>query len=253
MVTVQVGTASRSYFLHVPQAYTGTTAVPLILDFHLLNSTGRAERLMSPYPAEVDPDGVIMAFPNGLPGPAGAAWDIGPCCVANADDVAFSRAVVEDVGKSACIDPRRVYAVGMSMGGGMAHYLGCEAADVFAGVAPSAFDLLEENVPDCKPAFPITVISFRGTADTVVPYAGGYSATIPGMPVNFLGAKGTFQKWAELDGCQGTPSAEDVATGCSTYANCKDGVEVVLCTKQGGNQAQGNASVSWPLLKSHLR
>ena len=45
----------------------------------------------------------------------------------------------------ACVDPKRVYAAGFSMGGGMAHYLACHAADVFAAVAPSAFDLLRRE------------------------------------------------------------------------------------------------------------
>ena len=132
----------------------------------------------------------------------------------------------------------------------MAHYLACHAADVFAAVAPSSFDLLQENVGDCLPPRPITVISFRGTADNLVPYAGGPSAVVPGMPVTFLGAQGTFQKWAEIDQCTGAPSAPD-GNGCSTYANCQGGVEVVLCTKQGGGQDAGNASIAWPVLKRH--
>ena len=61
-------------------------------------------------------------------------WNVGPCCVANVDDVAFAKALVTDVEKVACIDPKRVYAVGFSMGGGMTHYIGCHAADVFAAV-----------------------------------------------------------------------------------------------------------------------
>ena len=35
------------------------------------------------------------------------------------------------------------------------------------------------------------MISFRGTADTLVPYAGGSSSVVPGMPVTFLGAEGS--------------------------------------------------------------
>jgi polyhydroxybutyrate depolymerase len=70
------------------------------------------------------------------------------------------------------------------------------------------------------------------------------------MPVTFLGAQATFQKWAAIDQCTGSPSAPD-GNGCSTYANCQGGVEVVLCTKQGGGQEQGNASVAWPVLKRH--
>ena len=115
------------------------------------------------------------------------------------DDVAFARALVSQVRDIACIDSSRVYAVGVLTGGGMAHYLGCHAADMFAAVSPASFDLLEENVDDCIPARPITIVSFRGTAEARVPYEGGPSSLVPGMPLTFLGAQGTFEKWAEID------------------------------------------------------
>ena len=179
-----------------------------------------------------------MVFPNGLPGPSGNAWNIGPCCVPTADDVAFIKALVVQVQATTCLDTKRIYATGFSMGGGMAYYLACHAADVFAAVAPSAFDLLQENAAGCQPTRPISVISFRGSADTLVPYAGGFSAVVPGLPVTFLGAQATFQKWADIDGCSGTPSAPDAA-GCSTYRDCQGGAEVTLCTKQGGGAGLG--------------
>ncbi len=248
--TVMVGSQSRSYVLHVPAAYDGSSAVPLVVDFHPLGGSGPSERSSSPYPAQTDPEGVIMAFPSGQSGPMGGAWNVGPCCVANVDDVAFARALVEQVQGKACIDPKRIYAVGFSMGGGMSHYLACHAADVFAAVAPAAFDLLEENVGSCAPSRPITVVSFRGTSDPVVSYAGGYSDVVSGMPITFLGAPGTFEAWAGINECTGSPSAED-AQGCSTYSNCQDGVQVTLCTKQGGGHEAGNASVGWPILKQY--
>jgi polyhydroxybutyrate depolymerase len=171
--------------------------------------------------------------------------------VKNTDDVAFVKAMVAEIQETACIDPKRIYAVGFSMGGGMSHYLACHAADVFAAVAPAAFDLLKENVDDCKPSRPITVISFRGTSDPIVPYAGGYSSVVQGMPITFLGAKSTLEQWGKINGCTGSPSAEN-AQGCSTFSNCEGGVEVALCTKQGGSHEPGNASVGWPVLKRHV-
>jgi polyhydroxybutyrate depolymerase len=170
--------------------------------------------------------------------------------VANVDDVAFARALVTQISSTACIDPKQVYAVGFIMGGGMAYTLACQAADVFAAVASSGFDLLQENVADCQPPRPVAVISFRGSADNLVPYDGGPSSVVPGMPVTFLGAQGTFQKWAQIDGCVGSPSAQD-SNGCATYSSCQGGVEVVLCTKTGGGPEPGNASVAWPMLKRH--
>jgi polyhydroxybutyrate depolymerase len=235
--------------LHVPSTYDGTRPVPLLLDFHGLATSGGRQQQDSPYPAVTDPDGAVMAFPSGLAGPAGAAWNVGPCCVANVDDVAFARAIVVQVSATACIDPKRVYAVGFSMGGGMAHYLACHAADVFAAVAPASFDLLQENAGDCQPPRPITVISFRGSDDNLVPYEGGFSSVVPGMPVTFLGAQGSFQKWAEIDRCPGSPSAPD-GNGCSAYSGCAGGVEVVLCTESGG-QTYGDAGIAWPVLKRH--
>lgn len=248
--TLQVDGVSRRYLLHVPPIYDGSKPVPLLVDFHVLNGSGAQQFASSPYPAETDPEGAIMAFPTGLAGPSGPAWNVGPCCVANVDDVAFVRALVAKVSTTACIDPKRVYAAGVYPGGGMAYYLACNAADVFAAVAASSFDLMQENVDDCRPSRPITVISFRGTGDPLVPYAGGLSAVVPGMPVTFLGAQGTFQKWAEIDQCTGAPSAQD-GNGCSTYSNCSGGVEVMLCTMQGGGQEASNGSIAWPVLKRH--
>lgn len=247
---ITVGGKSRTYVLHVPAAYDATKASPFIVDFHPLGGSGPSERSSSPYPAQTDSEGVIMAFPSGLSGPSGGAWNVGPCCVADVDDVEFARALVEDVKSVACVDDKRVYAVGFSMGGGMSHYLACHAADVFAAVAPAAFDLLEENIGDCKPARPITVVSFRGTSDPVVSYAGGHSAVVSGMPITFLGAKNTFDAWSEMNKCTDAASAED-ANGCTSHKTCDAGVEVMLCSKQGGGHEAGNARVAWPILKQH--
>lgn len=250
-ITIQSGGDSRSYVLHVPQQYTGKKPVPLVLDFHGVGSSGWGELSSSPYPNVTDPEGVIMAFPDGTSGPAGTGWNVGPCCVdKNTDDVGFAKAVVANVEKTACIDPSRVYAVGVLTGGGMVHYLACHAADVFAAVSPAAFDLLKENVDGCIPSRPITVISFRGNGQSRVPYEGGPSELVTGMRITFLGAVPTFQKWAQLDGCTGSPSQEDTH-GCSTYATCKEGVQVTLCTKQDGGVDPGDATVAWPLLRRY--
>jgi polyhydroxybutyrate depolymerase len=250
--TVQVGSQARTYILHIPQSYDGAKPVPLIVDFHGIGGSGSNELEISPYPPTTDSQGVIMAFPDGLKGPAGTAWNLGPCCVANVDDVAFARALVLEVEKTTCVDRSRIYAVGVLTGGGMAYYLACRAADLFAAVAPAAFDLLQENLGDCAPAAPITVVSFRGTADPRVPYDGGASSLVAGMPITFLGAEMTFQKWSEIDGCSGSPSTED-SSGCSSYSGCQNGVEVILCTKQGGGDDPGNPSVAWPVLERHTR
>jgi polyhydroxybutyrate depolymerase len=185
-----------------------------------------------------------------MAGPIGTGWNMGPCCVADVDDLAFARALVEDVRSRACIDPKRIYAIGVLTGGGMAQHLACRAADVFAAIAPAAFDLLAETVEDCLPSRPISVISFRGTADTHVPYAGGASTLIATMPITFLGAQESFTRWATINGCRGKASAED-ESGCSTFADCSDGAAVTLCTKQNGREEPSDPEIAWPFLEQH--
>jgi polyhydroxybutyrate depolymerase len=246
--TIQVGGTTRSYILHVPSKYDGLTPVPLVLDFHPILANATVERNGSGYATLSDQENFIVAFPEGID----AAWNIGPCCTSSrtVDDVGFAKALVAKLSSQGCIDPKRVYATGFSMGGGMSHMIACNAADIFAAVAPSAFDLLEETEEPCHPARPITEITFRGTADPIVPYAGGASRPPNGLNVtiHFLGAVGTFQKWASLDGCTGSPSAAD-ANGCQTYSQCQAGVEVTLCTTQGGSHTTGNANIGWNTLK----
>jgi polyhydroxybutyrate depolymerase len=241
---LQSGGKNRSYVLHVPSGYTGKSAVPLIVDFAGHGGTGQSQQRDSPYPKVVDAENVIMAFPTAI-----GDWNMGPCCADGVDDIGFAKDLVVELQKLACIDPKRVYAAGFSMGGAMSHQLACRASDVFAAVAPAAFDLLEEHLPTCQPQRPITVITFRGTNDDLSPYNGGLSNLV--RPIHFLGAVNSMKKWAELNGCTGT--AADLGNNCQGYAasQCPGGVEVVMCTKQGGGHEQGNATLGWPVLKRH--
>jgi polyhydroxybutyrate depolymerase len=247
---VQVGDTTRTYVVRLPASYAGTTGVPLVLDFHGLGDSPGVEAAYSGYRELAEQEGFVVAWPQGIED----SWNIGPCCTTSraVDDVGFARALVEQIQQEACIDPKRVYAVGYVMGGGMALYLGCNAADVFAGVASSGFDLLAESEAPCQPVRPITEISFRGTADPVIPYEGGTGAPPNDLDVTvtMLGAVGTFERWAELNQCVGSPSAAD-SNGCSTYSQCQDGVEVVLCTTEGGGEDWGSAEIAWNVLNAH--
>jgi polyhydroxybutyrate depolymerase len=253
---VTVGDRTRSYYLRVPGAYSGERPVPLILDFHTLANTGSQHSGISIFPGVTDPDGVIIAFPDGLDGPAGTAWNIGECCVndlENVDDVAFAKAVVDDVSSMACINPSQVYAVGYIMGGGMAYEVACHAADVFAAVVSVGFDLVASQVTDCAPSRGISELSYRAVQDMMIPFNGGESQTvsIPGQPVTFLGAENTMKTWAELNDCTGT--ATDIGGGCSIYPStqCRDGAEVMLCVDSVNFSASGDSVQAWNFLKQH--
>jgi len=230
--------------MHVPSAYKGDKPVPLVIDYHPIGGSGSGQFQSTTYKKLTDPEGVISLYPDGTTKTMGPGWNVGPCC-SNDDDLEFTREMIKYVKEKACIDPQRIYATGFSMGGGMSNHVACMLPDIFAAVAPAAMDLNKTNSAKCTKARPISVINFRGTADNVCRYQGGDSGFNDGL--NFLGAEGTFKFWAEANGCTGSPTKNK--DNCDEYSNCKDGVKVVLCTKQGGGHEQGNGSIGWPFLK----
>ena len=243
-LTVQGSSGQRSFIMHVPSAYKGDKPVPLLIDYHPIGGSSEGQMKDTKYKSLTDKEGVISLYPQGTTKTMGPGWNVGPCC-SNDDDLEFTREMIKYVREKACIDPQRIYAAGFSMGGGMSNHVACMMSDVFAAVAPAAMDLNRTNSAKCTKARPIAVINFRGTADPVCKYQGGDSGYNDGL--NFLGAEGTFKYWAEADGCTGAPTTN--SNGCQEYSNCRDGVKVVLCTKQGGGHEQGDGNIGWPFLK----
>ena len=125
--------ASRSYEIYVPSTYDGSTAVPVVLNFHGFTSSGIGQQENTQMDETAAREGFIVVYPNGLDN----SWNAGVCCgrsaETNVDDVGFTRAVVEDLGARGCIDTARVYATGMSNGGFLSHRLACEADLMIAG------------------------------------------------------------------------------------------------------------------------
>lgn len=226
----------RDFELVVPANYDPDVPAPLVLDFHGLYGSPSQQRGTSHFDQVAAPRGMLVAYPEGV----GQSFNAGACCGPAAqqdvDDVAFARALVAEVSATNCVDPDRVYATGMSNGGHMAHYLACEAADVFAAVAPVA-GVLGPPPGECKPARPISVLDFHGTSDLIVAY-GGAGPGFPAVP-------GMMQGWADRNGCDADSevSFENGDVTCETWPNCDDDVEVTLCTVDGGGHCwPGNAT-----------
>jgi polyhydroxybutyrate depolymerase len=166
------------------------------------------------------------------------------------DDVGFAKAIVAAVSAEACIDPKRVYATGISNGAGLSHRLACEAADVFAAIAAASADLVTDP---CKPARPISELSVRGEADTLVAFAGGNTGSTGWYSP---GAKGTFELWKKINNCTGP--IEKKREYCETHTQCAGGVEVTLCALPNvGHILYDNAlnfdvpEVAWEMFAKH--
>ncbi len=168
----------RSYILYIPASINWSRPVPIVFVFH--GGTGNAESAirMSGFNGVADQNGFIVVYPNGtgrLSDNKLLTWNGGTCCAYaqenNVDDVGFVRAIVADLQPLVNIDPKRIYATGMSNGGILSQRLACEAADLFAAIAPVSGTL---NFSPCNPSQPISVIEFHGTADQKIPYSGGF-------------------------------------------------------------------------------
>ena len=247
-MSVTVNGKKRTFIMYIPNSYKGDKPVPLFVDYHPVMGSGSGQFNDTKYRSLTAKEGVISLYPDGTKSAdsrkMGPGWNVGPCC-SDDDDVKFSREMIAAVEEIACIDKKRVYAAGFSMGGGMSNHVACFMSDIYAAVAPAGMDLNTTNSAKCNPERPISIIMFRGTSDPVCKYQGGDSGYGDGL--NFLGAERNFKFWAEKNGCQGSPSKN--SNGCDEYSNCQDGTKVVLCTKQGGGHDQGDGNIGWPFLK----
>jgi polyhydroxybutyrate depolymerase len=256
---VMAGGMNRSYVLYVPPNYTGRTPVPVVFDFHGLGGSGMSQMNTSNWRGVADARGFIMVYPNGV----GNSWNMGRCCnpamQQRVDDVGFVRAMINQLKTDACIDPKRVYSTGCSNGGGMSYKLACDAADVIAAIAPVDCDCVTGSTVNpscamCSPSRPVTEITFRGTADTIVPYAGGETPVVPGL--FFPGAQMNFRDRGQINMCTGSPQAVPNRPACETYPTCGEGAETILCVIQNGSHCGSYrsfdiANVAWETLQKH--
>jgi polyhydroxybutyrate depolymerase len=217
---------TRTYLVHVPPNLDPNTPAPLVVDMHGLTSTAGAQAGLSGWRAKADDEGFIVVHPQGL----GNSWNGGDLCCGSSqsggvDDEGFIRAMVAKLEQQGCIDPKRVYATGLSNGGAMSHLLACQAADLFAASAPVS---MGNGTRPCEPSRPVSVVMTRGTQDTLVSFNGGL----------FPSAEADFRQWAELDNCQGEP--EQVDELCRAFNDCDGGVEVKLCAIAAGHVLYDN-------------
>jgi polyhydroxybutyrate depolymerase len=233
--TVRVDGKDRSYLVHVPPTYDPHEPTPVVVNLHGAYANGAIQAAFSGMNPKADSAGFLAVYPNG--------WGIGTVMLffnawgtpgANGqppDDVKFVATLLDDLAGVANVDPRRVFATGMSNGGMMCYRLAAELSDRIAAIAAVSGT---QCIPNANPTRPVPVMHFHGTADTIVPPAGP-----PPRTPKFLTYKSvdeTMRIWAKIDGCPEEPTvtnlpdtAHDGTTAAKkVYGPGKDGAEVVL-------------------------
>ncbi len=153
----------------------------------------------------------------------------------NVDDIAFFSALIDRFIAGHHADPKRVFVTGISNGGLMSHRIGCELAGKVAAIAPVVRTFTVKLSEGCKPARPLPVMMFFGTADKLVPFEGGMQK-MGSIETPVLSAQQTIDRWVALDGCTGKPPA---LRPTQVYSACRGGAQVVAHIREG-------AGHSWP-------
>jgi polyhydroxybutyrate depolymerase len=261
--TITSGGLSRTFILHIPTGYTGSTATPAVIDFHWYSGTASVQEGASGWKQKCDSEGCIVVYPESAAtaNPANS-WNAGYCCGGVDGDVQFARDIITWLKANTNLDAKRVYASGGSNGGAMTYRMACEASDVIAAAAAVDFRCVTGTEPNPGSSVtsitpsnntacscpnrkrPITIVEWdEGQDYTFINYNGGVSST--GLPL--VSAMVNAETWADFDGCSGSPTTDPNNSLCKTWTACNDNTTVSLCTNPSATHlaVYGNASANW--------
>jgi polyhydroxybutyrate depolymerase len=203
--------AGRALRVVTPSALAPGQKVPLLVVLHGLGSSPETVARYYGIEAVVDELGVAVAYPEGSEEVSGTGW-IGQrhrfwnatdwCCNfqgSSVDDVAYLDLVLDDLLARYPVDARRVYLLGLSNGGYMAHRYACDRAERVAAIVSQA-GAMWADAARCRPGEAVAVLQLHGTEDTMVPY-GGMPPRGPGGPSQ-PSARQTALDWVALDRCE---------------------------------------------------
>ena len=157
------GGLTRSYLVHVPAGYNGTSPLPLVLAFHGGSGDSESMRTQSGLDTTSDQNGFLVVYPDGTGDYHSKYWDAGITGVSavtnHVDDVGFVNALLNALPLTYNIDPTRVYATGFSNGAMMTYLLAEQLANRITAIAPvSGGMLLGSTVPSRQ----VPIIDFHG-------------------------------------------------------------------------------------------
>ncbi len=226
----------REYLLHVPASYGRTRPTPLVITLHGGAMWPASAMELSQWNRVADQHGFIVVYPSAVSGRGPRAWRAGGG-PGQERDVRFIAELIDTLRARYNVDAARIYANGLSNGGGMAFVLSCTLSDRIAaiGLVGTAVFLPWSGCTDRRA---VPMIAFHGTADRAAKYDGGKSwvarDTFPNIPV-------WTATWARRNRCAPNPVDSAVASDVTrrAYANCADDAAVVLYIVHGGGH-------TWP-------
>lgn len=237
---------TRQWMLHIPPGFQTSRPAAVVYFFHGGGGNmehGADDKLYAQISAS-DRLGHLVVFPNGhgrLKSGKLATWNAGNCCGAarddQVDDVGFVRAIHAELLKRFAIDPKKVFAAGMSNGAMMSYRLACDASDLFTAITAVAGT---DNTRSCQPSRPVSVLHIHAKDDERVLFNGGAGMRSDSV-TDFTSVSDSLARWVGHDSCQATPRKVLDVPGaqCVEHGGCQGGARVKLCVTDTGGH-------SWP-------
>lgn len=223
--TIDVNGTPRHFIVDLPADYDPNRAYPVVLGYSGAWDTADAFRGHSFLNKAVGSD-AIVAYPQGVTDKLKGkpAWG-GPHYAAQSveDDAAFARALVADLAGKYNVDTNRIYATGLSNGGGAALSLACHAPDLVDGVASSAGAYYDATVSNCVPDATVPTLIMHHKDDHVININGG--ANDHGG--HYKAARQVFDEFATRNGCAPGGNINNWIVGAHTVSgsNCRAATE----------------------------
>jgi polyhydroxybutyrate depolymerase len=199
--TINVGGVERHYLVAVSPVYDGRVSVPIIFVFHGKGNDGALEERISGFTELAGKENFIAVYPDGLD----HVWNGGRKSLpteesGKSDDVAFVSAMIDELGSHYRIDPKRIYAAGESNGAIFCHTLAARLSERIAAIGSVSGNVGEFIPEHFHPKSPVSVISFNGTDDHLMPFKGYLNH---GQGV--LSTPDSVAFWVAVDGCATLP------------------------------------------------
>ena len=188
---------NREYVLYIPNSYDGTSAVPLLVNFHGFGGSASEFMSYADMRSIAATDTFILAYPQGSCLDGSSHWNSCPTGGENksdADDFGFVESMINEISSQYNIDMERIYAAGYSNGGMMAYGLANYKSDLIAAVASVSGVMLDCTGPT---SHPMPVVHLHGTSDGVLPYNGGDG---------WNSAQSTLEHWINFNNTVLTPT-----------------------------------------------
>ena len=219
---------ARPVSVRVPDGYDPKKPAPLLLMLHGFSASGLSFELYLKMINIADKHGFFYVAPDGTEDSKHLRfWNATDACCDNdhtgVDDVKYLTDLVSEIRSVYAIDPKRIYILGHSNGGFMAHRLACEHSETFAAIASFAGAVWTDE-SKCIPSSPIGVLQIHGTADAEVKYAGATPSG--GILGGYPGAEQTLATWAKKLGC--ADALTDTGTKIHVDADAKGSETSVL-------------------------